>query len=145
MLGVCYHFSLALAPALYSSTTTHHEIDHCNSFVNHAHSRRNKRGELGLDDMDNRGDSLDEMGDALPFVSLGTGQTASRMTMGVFHTCALLQTGGVKCWGCVLSLPSLSFLHRYTHANSLEDRPRFQIQLQRPAGTWRRQDPRHCC
>ena len=45
------------------------------------------------------------MGDALPFVSLGTGQNASKLALGQFHTCALL-TGGIKCWVCALSLPS---------------------------------------
>ena len=41
------------------------------------------------------------MGDALPFVSLGAGQRASKLALGMFHTCALL-TDGVKCWGCAL-------------------------------------------
>ena len=75
------------------------KTDHRNSFVNHSHSRCNKHGELGLGDTNNRGNLSNEMGDALPFVSLGTGQTASKLALGALHTCAVL-TGGVKCWGC---------------------------------------------
>ena len=75
------------------------QVDYYNSLVDYSHSRRNDYGELGLGDMNYRGVLSNEMGDALPFVSLGTGQTASKLALGVFHTCALL-TGGVKCWGC---------------------------------------------
>jgi len=38
------------------------------------------------------------MGNALPFVNLGTRQTASKISLGSYFTCAIL-TGGVKCWG----------------------------------------------
>lgn len=39
------------------------------------------------------------MGDALPTVSLGTAETAVEVTAASQHTCALLGSGGVKCWG----------------------------------------------
>ena len=63
--------------------------------------RYNGRGQLGLGDAKNRGSGAHDMGDALPFVSLGTGQIALKLALGTFHTCALL-TDGVKCWGCAL-------------------------------------------
>lgn len=59
----------------------------------------NSRGQLGLGDQDNRGDDTGEMGDALPVVQLGTGRTATAITTGITHTCALLDNGTVKCWG----------------------------------------------
>lgn len=46
-----------------------------------------------------RGDNLGEMGDSLPTVSLGTGKTAAAIAGGVYHTCAILTDGGIKCWG----------------------------------------------
>ena len=69
--------------------------------------------------MNNRGVSSNEMGDALPFVNLGTGQTASELALGVFHTCALM-TGGVKCWGCA-SRTSLcsAVLHHVSPINQI--------------------------
>ena len=39
------------------------------------------------------------MGDTLPAVDLGTGRTATAITAGGCHTCALLDNGTVKCWG----------------------------------------------
>lgn len=59
----------------------------------------NYHGQLGLGDMSSRGNEPHEMGDALPAVDLGEGQTAIAISAGRFHTCALLDGGGVKCWG----------------------------------------------
>jgi alpha-tubulin suppressor-like RCC1 family protein len=53
----------------------------------------------GLGDTIMRGDGPNEMGDNLPVVDLGTGETAIGVSMGAQHTCALLQSGHVKCWG----------------------------------------------
>ena len=39
------------------------------------------------------GDNEGEMGDKLPAVLLGLGLTATAITCGVFHTCALLSNG----------------------------------------------------
>lgn len=59
----------------------------------------NNRGQLGLGDKQNRGDQPGEMGDALPAVDLGAGQTAVTVSAGVDHACAVLSGGGLKCWG----------------------------------------------
>jgi E3 ubiquitin-protein ligase HERC3 len=56
-------------------------------------------GQVGLGDIDHRGDGPLEMGDNLPAVDLGTGRTAQALAAGEYHTCALLDDGTVKCWG----------------------------------------------
>lgn len=56
-------------------------------------------GELGLGDVAARGDAGGEMGDALPAVDLGAGRTATAITAGFSHTCAVLDNASVKCWG----------------------------------------------
>ncbi|MCB1017083.1 MAG: carboxypeptidase regulatory-like domain-containing protein [Acidimicrobiales bacterium] len=56
-------------------------------------------GQLGLGDSQNRGGGAGQMGDALPAVDLGTGRTATAVSTGGGHTCALLAGGDVKCWG----------------------------------------------
>lgn len=60
---------------------------------------RNNEGQLGLGDTQNRGDGPNEMGDALPYVDLGTGRTAKAVSAGFLHTCVLLDSDQVKCWG----------------------------------------------
>ncbi|MBI3353752.1 MAG: Ig-like domain-containing protein [Nitrospirae bacterium] len=59
----------------------------------------NNYGQLGLGDINNRGDEANEMGDNLSAVNLGTGRTAVELAIGMLHTCALLDNGTVKCWG----------------------------------------------
>ncbi|KXZ43346.1 hypothetical protein GPECTOR_93g616 [Gonium pectorale] len=54
---------------------------------------------MGYGDTNTRGDNPGEMGDNLPFVDLGTGRTAVAMAAGAYHTCAILDTARVKCWG----------------------------------------------
>ena len=59
----------------------------------------NVYGQLGQGDDTSRGDNAGEMGDNLAPVDLGTGRTATAITAGEQHTCALLDVGTVKCWG----------------------------------------------
>ena len=61
----------------------------------------NDHGQLGLGDIDARGDDPNEMGDNLPAVSLGlpSGVRVTSIAAGDAHTCALLSNGTVKCWG----------------------------------------------
>ena len=59
----------------------------------------NLYGQLGLGDTSSRGDGKNEMGDNLPQVDLGSGAKAVAVAAGVDHSCALLDSGAVKCWG----------------------------------------------
>lgn len=60
----------------------------------------NFSGQLGLGDAFNRGTSAGSMGDALPFVDVGTGADRIRqLALGDSHTCVLFGVNGVKCWG----------------------------------------------
>ena len=59
----------------------------------------NGYGQLGVGDTKTRGDDPGEMGDALAAVSLGTGRGAVAVCAGAYHTCAILNTGELKCWG----------------------------------------------
>ena len=59
----------------------------------------NDFGQLGYGDTVERGDGPGEMGNSLPTVDLGTSRTATVLTAGSGHTCALLDDDTVKCWG----------------------------------------------
>ncbi len=59
----------------------------------------NRLGELGLGDTRARGGRGGEMGDALPFVDLGTNPRALMVSAGNARTCAVLDDGKIKCWG----------------------------------------------
>jgi alpha-tubulin suppressor-like RCC1 family protein len=59
---------------------------------------------LGIGAPGDRGDAPGTMGNALPVVNLGTGRTAKAISaasslFGSKVTCAILDTGAVKCWG----------------------------------------------
>ncbi len=56
-------------------------------------------GQLGQGSTSNRGDEPNEMGDNLAAVALGAGRTATAISAGGYHACALLDNGTVKCWG----------------------------------------------
>lgn len=60
---------------------------------------RNDFRVLGYGDGGARGDEPGELGNALPFVDLGTGRTAVDVFAGNDLTCAELDNGSVKCWG----------------------------------------------
>ena len=57
----------------------------------------NDKGQLGVGDVFARGAAAADMGDALPAVALGA--PARAIAAGGSHTCALLTSGAVKCWG----------------------------------------------
>ncbi len=59
----------------------------------------NEHGQLGLGDTLNRGDDANEMGDALPFVNLGTNFVPEFITAGGAHVCAISKAKEIKCWG----------------------------------------------
>ncbi|NDF32407.1 MAG: hypothetical protein EB147_09290, partial [Acidimicrobiia bacterium] len=59
----------------------------------------NLHGQLGVGDTADRGDGPNEMGDNLPTVNLGTGRTATAVSVGGVHVCAILDNSSVKCWG----------------------------------------------
>ncbi len=60
---------------------------------------KNDVGQLGLGDKNARGDEPGEMGVSLSIVNLGAGVIATEIHAGHSHTCALLSSGRVKCWG----------------------------------------------
>jgi alpha-tubulin suppressor-like RCC1 family protein len=57
----------------------------------------NANGELGVGDIATRGDDPGELPTSA--VPLGAGRTATAITAGFAHTCALLDNGSVVCWG----------------------------------------------
>ena len=59
----------------------------------------NSFGQLGLGDTNHRGTSASQMGDNLPYVELGVQFTVEEIVCGAHHTCALLDTGDIKCFG----------------------------------------------
>jgi hypothetical protein len=67
----------------------------------------NQSAQLGLGDKLNRGDQLNEMGDNLPAVNLGTGRTAVELALGLSFTCARLDNNAVKCWGQAPGIPGI--------------------------------------
>jgi len=56
-------------------------------------------GQLGLGNNANRGNLGSSMGDALPFINLGTDRTVIDVSVGVNYVCAVLDNNDVKCWG----------------------------------------------
>src|SRR5687768_12033444 len=50
----------------------------------------NSYGQLGIGDIDYRGDHEDEMGDNLPIVDLDAPDAVTQIAVGAHHSCALL-------------------------------------------------------
>jgi|LWDU01.1.fsa_nt_gi alpha-tubulin suppressor-like RCC1 family protein len=59
----------------------------------------NAYGRLGQGSGDTLGDASGEMGDNLVAIDLGSGRTATAISAGKYHTCALLDNSAAKCWG----------------------------------------------
>jgi alpha-tubulin suppressor-like RCC1 family protein len=60
----------------------------------------NTSGQLGIGVLGGtRGLAAGEMGDALPYVNLGTGRTVKAISVGSEHACAILDNDTLKCWG----------------------------------------------
>eukprot|EP01083_Nonionella_stella_P087715 244100_1 len=60
---------------------------------------RNRYGQLGYGDVNNRGVGTNEMGDALPEIDLGSSFTPVQVAAGADHMCAVSTADKVKCWG----------------------------------------------
>jgi alpha-tubulin suppressor-like RCC1 family protein len=59
----------------------------------------NDSGQLGIGSTSTMGTSSFQMGDALLAIDFGTGRRAVSLSLGLHHSCALLDNGAVKCWG----------------------------------------------
>ncbi|HYF47574.1 MAG TPA: hypothetical protein VD926_15270, partial [Acidimicrobiales bacterium] len=59
----------------------------------------NHAGQLGQGTTTAWGDTAGELGGQVPPIDLGTGRTATAITSGDDHSCALLDDATVKCWG----------------------------------------------
>lgn len=59
----------------------------------------NGAGQLGLGDTVSRGGMPGQMGANLPPVDVGSGRGVAAIAAGMFHACAILDDGSVKCWG----------------------------------------------
>ena len=58
-----------------------------------------RNGQLGQGNILHLGDEPNEMGDNLPFVNLGSNQSAKAIVMGYEHTCVLFDNDQIKCFG----------------------------------------------
>merc|ERR1711862_301018 len=59
-------------------------------------------GQLGHGTRRSMGSAPGQMGDDLPLVDLGRNRTVRDVAAGCDYTCAVLEFGDVKCWGCQL-------------------------------------------
>merc|ERR1719295_1148172 len=62
-------------------------------------------GQLGLGDINNRGNEIEEMGDFLLIIDLGSNFVVKEVFCGCFHTCVLSAIGYIKCFGYGLAGP----------------------------------------
>lgn len=59
----------------------------------------NDRGQLGQGDTEHRGDNINEMGDNLIAIDLGSNFRVSSIRLGPVYVCAVSVDQDVKCWG----------------------------------------------
>ncbi len=59
----------------------------------------NAQGQLGVGSIEDVGKRAEDMGIALESVELGGGRSATWITAGESHSCAVLDDGSLKCWG----------------------------------------------
>ncbi len=59
----------------------------------------NSSGQLGQGDTTTRGSAANQMGDNLLAINLGAGRTAKEISAGLDHTCVILDTNNLKCFG----------------------------------------------
>lgn len=59
----------------------------------------NGHGQLGLGDVQDRGDEPGEMGNSLPALVVDSGKPVIAVASCPYMTCGLVKGGGVKCWG----------------------------------------------
>ena len=57
------------------------------------------RGQLGSGAGEHIGDQPDELGNNIPYISLGSGEKVRQLATGFYSACALLESNKVKCWG----------------------------------------------
>lgn len=60
---------------------------------------RNSTGQLGKDDVTNRGTTASQMGDNLTAINLGAGLSPTKFAGGLDFTCARLSNATMKCFG----------------------------------------------
>lgn len=75
----------------------------------------NRSGQLGLGHVDTIGDDDDEMGDALPYVDLGTSGKVSSLSLGKSHTCALFSGDGNVRYCCAIHSSTSSYMRWITN------------------------------
>ena len=63
---------------------------------------QNTQGQLLIGSTANIGDNAGEMA-ALTDINLGTSVTASSISVGYFHACAITTSKRIKCWGAALN------------------------------------------
>lgn len=108
--GINYQMGDRLLPVDLGTNNTAMQIDtgamHSCALLNNGNVKcwgYNNYGQLGLGDTSTRGDSANEMGDYLANIDLGTGRTAIQISVGGYHTCAILDNQKLKCWGANFS------------------------------------------
>jgi len=119
----CFDYSPTSSPSL-SSAPSFFSIPKCSSQFSFLDSNciltsssqlkcfgANPNGQLGYGDATNRGDFANQMGNYLPFISLGTGEEIINVQSGSGAFCAQVLAGfQIKCWGYNLVFYSIIYL-----------------------------------